>query len=114
MIRSKFGGLGGRPVISCADERVRRPGAWSAGLKRRSKPIVDAVLLDMARPQLDPAPCAGYTSTLSGRRQEARGEALVQAGRRLLAAEVRPADVADEERVPGQHEPRLVAAARDR
>ena len=44
--------------------------------------------------------------------QQARGEALVQAGRRALATEVRPPDIADEQGVPGQHEPRLVTAGR--
>ncbi len=58
MIRSKLGGLGGRPVIR-RRTKSSTPAACSAALKRRSKPMVVAVLLDIARPQLDPAPCAG-------------------------------------------------------
>ena len=97
--------------MSCRTKASTSP-AWRAALNRRSKPMVDAVLLDMARPQLDPAPWAGYTSTLSGRISKPRGEALVQAGRRALAPEVRPPDIADEQGIPGQDEPRLVTAGR--
>ena len=55
MMRSKFGGLGGKPVMSRVT-KASTPSARSAGLKRRSKPMVEAVLLDMARPHVDPAP----------------------------------------------------------
>ncbi len=68
MMRSKLGGLGGSPVMR-RRTNSSASGTCSAALKRRSKPMVVAVLLDMARPQLDPAPCAGYTSTLSGSRR---------------------------------------------
>src|SRR5712691_13019583 len=49
MIRSKLGGLGGSPVISSRTKSSTLRGC-SAGLKRRSKPMVEPGLEDMARP----------------------------------------------------------------
>src|SRR5262249_15843189 len=65
MMRSKFGGLGGSPFMRCWT-KSSTPVACSATLNRRSKPIVEPVLLDIARPHEEPAPWPRSTSTLSG------------------------------------------------
>ena len=85
--------------------------ACSAGLKRRSKPMVEAVFDDIARPQSEPAPWPGRPRRCRAA-AGARPQAVVHAARGLRAADVGTADVADEERVAGQHEPGLVAAPR--
>ena len=58
MMRSKLGGLGGSPVISSRTKSSTLRGC-SAGLKRRSKPMVEPGLEDMARPHDEPPPWAG-------------------------------------------------------
>ena len=62
-------------------------------------------------PAARPGPVGRVHLDAVGQAQQALGEALVEAGRGPLAAEVGPAHVAHEQRVAGQHEPRLVAAA---
>jgi hypothetical protein len=57
-IFSNDGGFGGRSRIRKSTNAPRSRN-WSAGLKRRSKPIVDPDLEDMAFPHDEPAPWAG-------------------------------------------------------
>ena len=104
-------GLGGQARHELADE-----GVDVAGVEGRVEAALEA---DRGRGLARHGPAAARPGPVGGihldavrQDQEPRGEALVQARRRVLAAEVRPADIADEQRVPGQHEPRLVAPGR--
>ena len=64
-------GADGRRV---GDERRARRSIWSAGLKRRSKPIVDDAFELIALPQSEPATWPGKTSTPSGSSSSRRSE----------------------------------------
>src|SRR5581483_1116791 len=57
-IVSKDGGFGGTPSIRKSTKRALSRNC-SAGLKRRSKPMVEPVLADIARPHIEPAPWPG-------------------------------------------------------
>ena len=57
-IFSNEGGLGGRSRMRKSTNAARSR-SWSAGLKRRSKPIVEPDFADIARPHAEPAPWAG-------------------------------------------------------
>ena len=110
MIRSKLGGLGGRPVI-----RRRTKSSTPLGLQGRVEAPLEADrgrgLARHGPPAARPGPVRGIDLHAVGQAEQALGEARVEVGRGLLAAEVRAAHVAHEKRVAGQHEPRLGAAA---
>ncbi|PYN05422.1 MAG: hypothetical protein DME02_19965 [Candidatus Rokuibacteriota bacterium] len=57
-IVSKAAGFGGMPSMMKSTNRALLS-KWKAGLKRRSKPIVDAAFALIARPHELPAPWAG-------------------------------------------------------
>ncbi len=70
--------------------------------------MVELVSWEMFFPHSDPAPCAGKTFDRVGQGQELLVERVVELARELLhpggsADQVRSTDVADEERVAGQH-----------
>jgi hypothetical protein len=54
-IVSNDGGFGGTPSMRKSTNFAFSRN-WSAGLKRRSKPMVEPVLADIARPHIEPAP----------------------------------------------------------
>ena len=102
-----FGGRGADTPVASATKSATSSCA-SAGLKRRSKPIVVDAFELIALPQSDPATCPGYTSTpspSSTSRPERVEEPLGALAR--LDGEVGPRGVSDEERVAGQDDPRL-------
>ncbi len=104
-----FGGRGG-----CGPSRASRKSAsspWSAGLKRRSKPIVVEAFELIAAPQSEPATWPGKTSTPSpSSTSRRRLWKRPSAPSRASTARSGRAGIADEERVAGEDEPRLVAA----
>jgi len=57
-IFSNWGGFGGRSRMMKSTNAARSR-SCSAALKRRSKPIVEPVFADIARPHAEPAPWAG-------------------------------------------------------
>ena len=62
---AKYSGRAGRFEVICATKSSRVL-ICSAQLVSRSVPMVDELSARMLRPQSEPAPCAGYTSVLSG------------------------------------------------
>ena len=86
-------------------------------MERRCSPIVDDVSLLNALPHSEPAPCAGYTTALIGQGQQLVAQRVVQQAAEIAGrpperhAQIRPADVADKQRVAGQHGLRLGLAA---
>ena len=112
-MRSTFGGGSpSEPTESATNSSsVAKP---RARLCSRSKPIVEEVLLSMPElPQSEPPRCPGQTSTLSGRENSRSCRERKICSRALLGVdrEVGPGDVADEQRVAGQHRPGIGAAA---
>ena len=109
-MRARFGGFG---ALIAAESAMNSSTSVSCrvGLKRRSKPIVvdGFELIDL--PQSEPATWPGNTSTpsasSSSRRSEWKSPSAPSSG---ADREVGPRGIADEERVAGEHEPRLVAA----
>src|SRR5207245_6621062 len=63
-IFSNDGGFGGRSRMR-KSTNAPRSRICRAGLKRRSKPIVEPDFADIARPHAEPAPWAGEISTLA-------------------------------------------------
>ncbi len=105
-----FGGLGADTEAESATKSASCS-IWSARLKRRSKPIVEEPFELIALPQSEPATWPGKTSTPSGSSSSRRSDTKRSAGSLLRAdGEIGPRGIADEERVAGEHEPRLVAA----
>ena len=66
----------------------------------------------MPAPHAEPAKCAGIDLDVVRQAEQLRVNAVVKLARVLARStrQVRPADRADEQRVAGQHEPRLWAA----
>ena len=71
--RLMFGGFGAEIEAESATKSAS-VSIWSAGLKRRSKPIVEEPLELIALPQSEPATWPGNTSTPSGRSSNRRSE----------------------------------------
>ena len=99
--------LRGAEADDSATKSARRS-IWSARLKRRSKPIVEDAFELIALPQSEPATCPGKTSTPSGSSSSRRSEWKSPPRPLRADCEVRAGGIADEERVAGEHEPRLV------
>ena len=109
---SKFGGWGPSEA-SDRSTKASSSGRPSSVLCARSKPMVVAIFRSMpGPPQSDPPRWPGQTSTSSGERQELLVHRAEDAARAvlLLDREIRAGDVADEQRVAGQHRPGIVAA----
>ena len=112
-IASKFGGCGPSPA-SAASTNASSSSIASVGLCARSKPIVEAIFMSIpGPPHIEPPRWPGHTSTCSGSSSSvAQGVEDPARALGLLDGQVGPRDVADEQRVAGQHRPRLLAAAR--
>ena len=100
-------GRAGTSVVSFSTNAARS--SCASGLKRRSKPIVVLGRPHMPLPH-GPSKWPGKTATQSGS-ASSRVDALVLL-RRVAAAEVRPPDIAHQQRVAGQHHRWLRAARR--
>ena len=107
-MRARFGGFGARTVAASAmnaptSESCRR------GLKRRSNPIVVDGFELIAFPHSEPATWPGNTSTPSESSIKRRERVEQPFGSlRGLDREIGSGSIADEQRVAGEHEPRLV------
>ena len=112
-IALKLGGWGPSFAIARCHELALVLDLRAVRLCARSKPIVDDTFMSMpGPPQSEPPRCPGHTSHVFGQRQQLVVQRAEDAARALLLVdrEVGPGDVADEQRVAGEHGPRLVAA----
>ena len=108
----KFGGCGPSCDVVRATKRSSSV-APSSALCARSKPIVEETFMSIpGPPHSEPPRWPGQTSHVVGQRQQRVVQRAEDAARALLLVdrEVGPGDVADEQRVAGQHRPRLGAA----
>ncbi len=105
----EVGRLGGQP----RHERLHEV-FLVAGLEGRVEPSLEADrggrLARHGAPAARARPVGRVHLHAVGEREETPGEAPVEPRRGLLAAEIRPAHVPHEQRVPGEDEPRLGAA----
>ena len=110
----KLGGWGGSDAVARATKRSSSS-SRSRSLCRRSKPIVDETFMSMpGPPHSEPPRWPGPDLDAVGQRQELLVQRVEDRARALLLVDgqVGPRDVADEQRVAGEHRPRLAAAGR--
>ena len=109
-------GAGGMSRIS-ASTNASSESNCSAVLWRRSKPIVETGVGRQAAAADRARVVRRVEHEMVGQRQQPLGQRAVQRARHLLdgvlavGVQVRPAGVADQQRVSGQHQPRLIGAA---
>ena len=112
----KLGGCGGSDAVARATKRSSSL-SCSRSLWRRSKPIVEETFMSIpGPPQSEPPRWPGQTSTPSSSDRSRSCSEWKIAARPLLLVDrqVGPRDVADEQRVAGEHRPRLRRRARCR